>query len=259
VQGAFIQAMFLERIQSIQPSLMARLHDEPGYRPFTLSPLGVYGEKGHFQGFWLPRDHLIAQGSTCYLRMTLLDDGLFPIVSQGFQQNTTSTFSLGDTHFTVTDLLTTGHAWSDSRSYPELIDRALHYQHRRKLRFKFLSPTSFRQGKLDLPLPLPRLVFQSYKKRFETFYHVAFLPDFEQQIEQQVGIATMRHVNTAVIHTKHVRSLGFTGNVVFIIHPKAPPELVFQVNLLTEFATFCGTGKKTALGMGQTLISSPTH
>lgn len=258
VQGPNIQAMFLDRIQALEPSLMPRLHDEPGYRPFTLSPLGISGEKGYFQGFRLPRERLITKGTSCYLRMTLLDDALFPVVYRGFQDSASQTFVLGDTTFAITDVLTTndtGNIWSFSYSYPELIDRALQYQRRKNVQFRFLTPTSFRQGTLDLPLPLPRLIFKSYQQRFEAFYQVAFSPDFDQQIEQYVGIAKMRHLNSAVIHTKQIRSLGFTGEVTCIIHPKAPPELGFQVNLLTEYAVFCGTGKKTVLGMGQTLVN----
>jgi CRISPR-associated endoribonuclease Cas6 len=258
VQGANIQAMFLDRIQALDPSLMPRLHDEPGYRPFTLSPLGIAGEKGYFQGFRLPREHLITKKSVCYLRMTLLDDELFPVVCQGFRDTDTTTFVLRDCTFAITDVLTTNDAdsiWSFSYSYPDLIDRALQYQRRKNIQFRFLTPTSFRQDNLDLPLPLPRLIFKSYQKRFEAFYQVAFLPDFDQQVAQYVGIAKVRHLNSAVMHTKQIRSLGFTGEVTCLIHPKAPPELGFQVNLLAEYAVFCGTGKKTVLGMGQTLVN----
>jgi CRISPR-associated endoribonuclease Cas6 len=132
-----------------------------------------------------------------------------------------------------------------------LIDRA--FQQRRKLKLRFLTPTSFSQGKIDLPLPLPHLVFQSYMKRFEKFYQVAFLPDFAEQVEYYVGISNMKQIKTAVIQTKRVRLIGFTGDVLFEIHSKAPPELIFQLNLLADFAFFCGTGKKTTSGMGQTV------
>jgi CRISPR-associated endoribonuclease Cas6 len=164
---------------------------------------------------------------------------------------------LGETEFVVTDVLSTaddGNEWSSCLSYPELIDRA--FQQRHKLKLHFLTPTSFSTGKIDLPLPLPRLVFQSHKKRFEKFYQVAFLPNFENLVEYYAGISNMKQVKTAVIQTKNVRLIGFTGNVVFNLHSQTPPELVFQLNLLADFAFFCGTGKKTTLGMGQTRRSA---
>ena len=198
VQGPVLQAMFLSLIQAVDPAISARLHDEPGYRPFTLSPLGIYDEVSHFQGFWLPRDKMLKSGTACYLRVTLLEDSLFPIFGRYFLDKTEPTFVLGETEFVVTDVLSTSEGdneWSCYVSYPELIDRA--FQQRRKLKLRFLTPTSFSQGKIDLPLPLPRLVFQSYMKRFEKFYQVAFLPDFAEQVEYYVGISNMKQIKTA--------------------------------------------------------------
>jgi CRISPR-associated endoribonuclease Cas6 len=254
VQGPMVQAMFLTLIQQVDPTVSARLHDDSGYRPFTLSPLGIYGEMSRFQGFWLPHAQMLKQGTACYLRVTLLDDALFPIFSRSFLENTEPTFVLGETEFEVSEVISTsdnGNEWSRYQSYPELIDQA--FQQRRRIQLRFLTPTSFSQGKTDLPLPLPRLVFQSYMRRFEKFYQVAFLTDFAEQVDYYAGIANLKQIRTAVIKTKNVPLIGFTGEVVFMIHPQAPPELVFQLNLLAEYAFFCGTGKKTALGMGQTI------
>ena len=256
VQGPALQAMFLHLMQQINPSVSARWHNEPGYRPFTLSPLGVYGEASQFQGFWLPPDKILKSETACYFRVTLLDDALFSVFGQYFQSVSESMVMLGKTEFVVTDILSTSinaTEWSQSFTYPELIDRALRHQRRRKLRLRFVTPTSFSQGRIDLPLPLPHLVFQSYKKRFERFYQVTFLPDFEKQVEHYVGISNMKRIKTAVIQTKKVKLIGFTGEVVFTIHSQAPPELAFQLNLLADFSFFCGTGKKTTVGMGQTV------
>lgn len=256
VQGSALQGMFLHLMQQIDPAVSAQLHDEAGYRPFTLSPLGVYNEVSRFQGFWLPGDTILSPKTACYVRVTLLDDALFSVFNQYFQSVSKAIVTLAETEFVVTDMLNasdTRNEWSRSSTYPELIDQALRHQRKRKLRLRFMTPTSFSQGKIDLPLPLPRLVFQSYKKRFERFYQVTFLPDFEKQVEYAVGISNLKQIKTAVIQTKKVKLIGFTGEVVFSIHSQAPPELVFQLNLLADFSFFCGTGKKTTVGMGQTI------
>lgn len=254
VQGPALQAMFLKLIQQVDPEVSARLHDEPGCRPFTLSPLGLYEEVSNFQGFWLPKHERLERGAACYLRLTLLEDTLFPVFSRYFLDRSAPTFVLGETEFEVTNVLVTphnGNSWSRYQSYPDLIEAALPQQW--KFRLRFLTPTSFSQGKTDLPLPVPRLVFQSYKKRFEKFHQIPFLPDFEDQVDYYVGIANLQHIRSAVIKTKNVNLIGFTGDVVFTIHPQAPPELASQLNLLAEYAFYCGTGKKTTLGMGQTI------
>ena len=77
--------------------------------------------------------------------------------------------------------------------------------------------------------------------------------DFDQQVEYYTGIADMYRLQTAGIRTKRVQLIGFTGKVTYYIDHKAPPDLVFQMNLLADYAFFCGTGRKTTIGMGQTV------
>jgi CRISPR-associated endoribonuclease Cas6 len=47
---------------------------------------------------------------------------------------------------------------------------------------------------------------------------------------------------------------GFVGDVTLQVLNRADPLLTNVTNLLVEYARFCGTGMKTRLGMGQTLI-----
>lgn len=267
VQGPAVQGMFLHLLEDVDPTVVRRLHEDHRYRPYTLSPLGL-GEptpnpfqegnmRQGFQGFRLSRSRRIVAGTPCYLRITLLEDTLFPTFSQYFLRRPEPTFRLGQTEFVVTNVQGSSgddNSWSAYCSYPDLIERASHTD--RRIALSFLTPTSFSAGDVDLPLPLPRLVFRSFMKRFEEFYHVAFLPDFEEQVERYAGISNLWHVNTDIIKAKKVYLLGFTGRVTYDIHRKASPDLVFQMNLLADYAFFCGTGKKTTVGMGQTVRSA---
>lgn len=271
IQGPALQGMFLHLIGQVDPAVSARMHNDGRYRPYTLSPLGI-GEptpasprRGNpplpplrrgFQGFRLPRERMLKTGTPCYLRITMLEDHLFPTFSQYFLTRPEPTFRLGETQFAVTSVLATPESendWSHYVSYTELIDHAIPQQSQRRIRLQFVTPTSFSKGDIDLPLPLPRLVFRSYQKRFEEFYHVEFLPDFEELVDLYTGISSMKGMRTDTLKTKKVTLIGFIGEVSFEISKKAPPELVFQMNLLADFAFFCGTGKKTTVGMGQTV------
>ncbi len=253
VQGPILQAMFLNLIKQVDPSLVTRLHDNPGYRPYTLSPLGIAEENRDFQGYWLPRNHLLSANTLCYIRITFLDDDLFATFSSYFLGRINPTFRLGETVFTVTDVLVGAdhqQRWGRFLSYKVLIERAS--SEYRRIQLRFFTPTGFRTGNLDLPLPLPRLVFRSYQKRFEEFAELAFPANFGEMVERYIGIARLTRINTAVIKTKNVMLIGFTGNVIFEIHAAAPPEFVSCANLLADYAFFCGTGRKTTVGMGQT-------
>src|SRR5207237_2089607 len=65
--GHLAHALFLDLISQVDPALAARLHDEPNYRPFTISPLN--GVKVQDDTLFLHPNQL------CSLLITLLDCG----------------------------------------------------------------------------------------------------------------------------------------------------------------------------------------
>lgn len=68
IAGYQVHGSFLDLVGQIDPSLSARLHDEPGYRPYTLSPLS---------GGVIMGEHVtLRKGQACRLRITLLDGGI---------------------------------------------------------------------------------------------------------------------------------------------------------------------------------------
>jgi CRISPR-associated endoribonuclease Cas6 len=260
--------MFLELLESVDPGVARRLHDDSRYRPYTLSPLSV-GDlstraagpgtaDAPFGGFRLPSRRRLRANTPCSLRITLLEDDLFPTFSRYFLTRAEPSFRLGGVEFQVTNVLVTDsdrHPWSRYTPYTELLARAERpAAPPRRIGLHFCSPTSFRIGDVDLPLPLPRLVFQSYARRFREFCPAAaFPPDFADLVERHTGINRLNRARTDTIRTKRVVLTGFTGQVSFEVSKKAPPTLLAQMQMLADFAFFCGTGRKTTVGMGQTV------
>jgi CRISPR-associated endoribonuclease Cas6 len=168
VQGPALQGMFLHLLESVDPGAAQRLHEDNRYRPYTLSPLGI-GDLSRtrpdapFHGFSLPSRQRVSAGAACSLRITLLEDELFPTFSRYFLTRAAPSFHLGGVEFQVTNVLVTGgdqNPWSRYTPYPELLARgARPAGGRSRIGLRFLSPTSFRIGDVDLSLPLPRLVF----------------------------------------------------------------------------------------------------
>ena len=128
VQGATVQGMFLHLLEEVDPAVARRLHDESKYRPYTLSPLGIGEPSRQFDGFRLPRQYDLQAGTPCYLRVCLLEDGLFPPFSRYFLERPEPSFRLGGSEFTVTNVTVTqdgGSPWSLYLPYEQLIERAL--------------------------------------------------------------------------------------------------------------------------------------
>ena len=66
-----------------------------------------------------------------------------------------------------------------------------------------------------------------------------------------MSIANLKRLQNEKLPTKRIPLLGFTGRVTYEIDRKASPDLIFQMNLLAEYAFFCGTGRKTTMGWGR--------
>ncbi len=256
IQGNTLHALVFHLLNQVDPHLSEQIHQENRDRPFTMSPIALDDDLKRFHGVWLPRSRMVKQGTITTFRITFLDDALFPAFSQSMLLLRRPEIRLGGTMFTIRNILTgsgTDNPWSRFCSYPDLIKHASNTQ--RNITLHFLTPTTFGFGDVDLPLPLPRLVFQSYQRRFHEFCGMVFLPDFVEQVEDYTTITHFHRLSTQTLPTKKVNMIGFTGKVTFQIQQRADPKLVFQMNLLADFAFFCGTGKKTAFGMGQTVRS----
>lgn len=120
-----------------------------------------------------------------------------------------------------------------------------------EIRLRFITPTSFRMvgSRLNMPLPWPRLVFQSLANRWNRFSPIVVDVDWVS-FEGNVSIARYR-LRTQMIEFGRYRQVGFVGECWYIVDRYAEEQLLQVVHTLAEFATYSGVGSKTAMGMGQ--------
>ena len=226
--GRALHALFYQWLAIGDYSLAVRTHDQDGPRPFTVSPL--YRVDGQ------PT-----------LRLTLLDDTLWPALSQGI--SLTPTVEVMGQPLT----LPADGPQIQHRSYADLVANA---GAETRIRLRFLSPTSFRSHEMHYPLPDPALVYQSWLNRWNEF-----APE-----EARINVALLDIVAAHVavgrydLRTEMVdlggdrKVVGFVGTVQYnvIRAGMIGDEWLRRLNLLADYAAFCGTGHKTAQGMGQT-------
>jgi len=242
--GHLAHAMFLNLIKQFDPALSAQLHDRPGGRPFTTSPLrGVPVQEG---GFALQREQ------TCFLRVTLLDGGyLWDRLSRHFLEAGTILVDLGTT-LQLTRMLTSATAdpigWVGTVEWQAL--SSLPPQH--VITMQFASLTAFHLGNRQFELfPKPLQVWESLLRVWN-----AFAPDF-LKIEKQ-GLreflaeqVTVTHcaLFTEIWHYPKYDQKGFVGTCTYQIQEEHPFDHLLTT--LAAFARFAGIGYKTTMGMGQ--------
>lgn len=113
---------------------------------------------------------------------------------------------------------------------------------------KFLTPTSFKQGKNVQPFPLPELVFNGLLRRWNIFAPETLkFPQIEWN-----GIVSAYELKTYAMKMEGGAEIGAEGLVRYRFTDSEQARIA---TILAHFATFAGIGRKTAMGMGQTVIS----
>ncbi|MBD2137689.1 CRISPR system precrRNA processing endoribonuclease RAMP protein Cas6 [Anabaena sp. FACHB-1237] len=127
----------------------------------------------------------------------------------------------------------------------------------RNYHLQFITPTAFSQGGTKLCLPVPTLMFSSWLERWNNFAPVYLGGD--ELIAYLNNAILLKHHKIQTRTFKFSKGFvnGFVGDVKLQVFQRADPLLANVANLLVQYARFAGTGIKTRLGMGQTIIKLP--
>ena len=124
----------------------------------------------------------------------------------------------------------------------------------RQFDLQFLTPTAFAQHNLQLPLPVPTLLLRSWLERWNHFAPV-YLGGDELMAYVAEAVALKRHqIQTRAFRVHKGTVSGFVGTVQLRLLQRVDPLVANVVRLLVHYAPFAGTGIKTRLGMGQTVL-----
>ncbi len=202
------------------------LHKSHSPRPFTIVPL--YGDEGCLVG----------------IRLSAMTDraaNLFQRTGEWFCK-TKRPCHLGGQEFIIRESRATpGPNWQQlALSEPA-----------KQIGFRFVSPTAFKQGPRHLPLPLPKNVFSSPARCWQTFAPpMMVLPEGWLEWCAKDVFVVQHNIETVQVNiSRQERFTGFVGEVWFEAHQG--DELYLRAwQALATLATFCGVGHKTTMGMG---------
>lgn len=245
--GRACYAFFLSLVESVNPSLAEELHAPKGTKPFTVSAL-----------FSWERPHLVQpkvrEGERYWIRFTSIEADLSRLLAEEVLPNLPSSVELGPATFTPEAPIVESeeHPWARTTTAEALVDRWFSSAGRVSQRFtlEFASPTAYRRIHRNVVVPLPAGIFRGYLDAWNRYCAPAFDRDLLDLVEAEVAI-TRYELRTAVLHIGQAREIGCLGRCGYTIFRRE--RAIWRViNLLADFAQFCGTGYKTTQGMGQT-------
>jgi CRISPR-associated endoribonuclease Cas6 len=246
--GTKSHASFLNLIGQFNPALSARLHDEPRYRPYTVSPL--YGGK------ILGERMALKRVQPCHLRVTLLDSGGIWSALQTYYQETRPIYmELGDADFRLIRMLiesgTGPTKWAGYADWQMLATIAA----QSIITMNFSTATAFSLGERQFCLfPEPSLVWGSLLRTWNRYAPVRMYME-KQTIHESLGrhiAVTACKLHHAFLHFPTYVQKGFVGRCTY--HLNADQQLAEHLTTLAAFAQYAGVGYKTTMGMGQVYV-----
>lgn len=119
----------------------------------------------------------------------------------------------------------------------------------RKVKIKFLTPTSFKVADEYQIFPSVTHLYKSVFNKWNSFYEDVSLDD-EQVLEHLITHTRLigYDLRSARFYLENAKIPSFTGDIFLYI--AGPESLVRVANLLFALAEYSGVGVKTSLGMG---------
>ena len=249
--GRAVHALLLRWVHGADPALAAALHESDSPRPFTCSNL--LGGQRRAGSLRLDPDQ------DYWLRVTSLSAELSELLRQAVLDQPPPDLELDSTTFRVLSATAdpARHPWAGSISYQELAAAHLlaDAAPAARLGLRFISPTSFRSGGMNVPLPLPDLVFGSLLDRWQAFAPLAVNPEVRRFAAERVAVARYR-LRTRILPFKAgAVQVGFTGECHYVALQRDRYWLGV-LGLLADFAFYAGVGYQTSVGMGQVRLIS---
>jgi len=250
--GRAVQAETLARLGQVNPALAEAIHAGDSPKPLTCSGL-VAAEPGSEPHN--PNDSVqVRPGSRYLVRVTGLIEPVSRALFTGLVEQPPARWTLHGQPFRVLEVACDPacDAWTGQTSCETLAATVLQQSDRlpHTITLAFISPTAFKSQEMQVPVPLPGLVFGSLVERWNAFTTVVLDPDLRRFASERVAISRYRLESKPVPTKGGALRIGGTGQVTYTALDDDRYALA-GLNILADFALYSGVGAQTATGMGQ--------
>ncbi len=252
--GRAAQAETLARLGQVDPALAEAIHASDGPKPLTCSGL-VVAEADRSGPERHPVDSMsVRPGDRYFVRITGLVEPVSRTLLAGLVEEPPARWTLHGVPFRVLETICdpTRESWTGQTSCETLAAAALQRSDRlpRTITLEFVSPTAFKSQDMQLPVPLPGLVFGSLVERWNAFSTVALDPDLRRFANERVAISRYWLESKPVPTKGGALRIGGVGQVTYTALDDDRYALA-ALNILADFALYSGVGVQTGTGMGQ--------
>ena len=246
--GRYMHAAFLRLLERSAPELTQLLHDEQYHKPFSVSGLRACS------GSLKSNPQRVMAGELFEWRIAALHE---VILQHALSVQRGQRIKAGGLQLTVQEVIADGEQNPRSGVVDEemLLSACLSVTRVNEMRFRFLSPTTFRTGQSDWPWPAPELIFSSLTAKWEG----AGLPGkFDQEfIHEAARILVPLDWSGKTRRVRFDRdrwTLCFTGDFSYDASG-LDDDQTGALLCLAQFGVFSGVGRMTTQGLGEVEVT----
>lgn len=122
----------------------------------------------------------------------------------------------------------------------------------KEINFNFLTPTAFKRDNRYVIIPEPALIFQNLIRKFDSSgEEEIFSYDLLEEISNTVYISKY-NLKSRLFYLEKTKIPGFIGSLS--MRSETNKEIINILKLLNKFSEYSGTGIKSSMGMGGTIV-----
>lgn len=238
-------AAILRLVDAADAELAARVHDDEGPKPLTVSNILGLNPRG--------REALVRPDLDYGLRVTLLNPALEALAA-AWHAAAVSPLDLDGLLWDVTAVTAdpAAHPWAGYASYEDLAAPALLRAAGSPARwtFEFAAPVTFRQRGLNQPLPTADLTFGSLLDKWNAFAPLALPEEVRRFAAECIAVSRFDLASRAEPTKGGVPQVGAVGQVTYVAVHRDRYWLAC-IDTLARFAFYSGVGAGAARGFGR--------
>lgn len=243
--GEAVMGFLLNEVSQVSKDYAQTLHDAKGNKPYAISPLLPISNGVSFQ----VSDGVmtIDEGNSAKILISALDETTLGVVMRAMidAHKEKREINIGGVRAEITKI---GIKESEGAKYTTFSDIIKRDKIKNTVRFRFLTPLSFRKNGIQQTFPLPELVFSSLLKTWNAFSEIKFPEGIRKKFS---CIAVARYnLHTELWHFSRYKIFGSRGGISYDFSKGFSEEEIKILNSLSELANFSGVGYKRTMGMG---------
>ncbi|MCU0498998.1 MAG: CRISPR system precrRNA processing endoribonuclease RAMP protein Cas6 [Anaerolineae bacterium] len=240
--GRMIYNVWMRWLEAYDAALAKHWHDSQGLKPYTCSTL-IH-----------PNSRTLACGDVAWFRITTLEKGLTRLL-RSYLDQPPNVVIIGETPFEILSITDDSqrHTWANSIAYEDLAAPHLLMgaNPERRLKMEFAAPVVFNHHEMNMPFPLPELVFGSLLDKWNAFSPISIHQDIRKFCASGLSIGYFNLRSQRVQVLEQNQPIGGKGDIQYVV-TRYDRYWMSIVGLLANYAFYAGVGRFTALGLGQT-------